>query len=580
MRELDTSSPVIWPSWCYTGVGEADSEIKRGNTRMNGATVGGGGGTIEHLTSNNNNNNNNSSNNNNGSTNQNNNTSSNNNNNNNTVKAERLSPPTADNNSSSSRSGTPVSSYEGTPPTGLDRASSPHIKVMDQVMTRNYSDFMRSLAAKYNHANPNDNNCFSYFSTTTPGTGRNGFPGDPRFVGGFKTGAATPFVGLMAPLTGTPAPPTGGSTNSGPNTSSANIVSNNSSGASASIGNLKESSSNDAKSSPAAAEAPPFPNFSHNPFVPPPGVPPLFPPMIDMSSTQALLNMVRSASAHSANQLETYLKGAIKRGSENPLDLSASKKSRKSALMMNSATSTLSLGESLYGDALLGLPMFTALNRASKEHQQNRTQTKSPNKPVSSNNISGNTNNSGSQTIPSAMGVGNSILSGNTLNKNNLRNNLNINNRPQCLSMCNDKTLTCSSNNSNLVFNSNSLSTSPFSSNNNSGDPSITSWNVEDVVNYVSSIDICAEYAPNFREQRIDGSALPLLTEQHLTTALQMKLGPALKLRAILSRRLGHCAICLHCVHCHGSSAAMTTSAAIPPSPSPKPTVRPNSTGN
>jgi hypothetical protein len=70
---------------------------------------------------------------------------------------------TPDNNSSSSRSATPTSSYPGTPPSSLtaDRAQSPsssagHIKQMEQMMTRNYSDFMRSLAAKYNNANPNE----------------------------------------------------------------------------------------------------------------------------------------------------------------------------------------------------------------------------------------------------------------------------------------------------------------------------------------------------------------------------------------------------------------------------------------
>ena len=61
-------------------------------------------------------------------------------------------------------------------------------------------------------------------------------------------------------------------------------------------------------------------------------------PMIDMSSTQALLNIVRSASAQNAQQLETYLRGAstptptaTKRPAESasaasssPLDLSAS----------------------------------------------------------------------------------------------------------------------------------------------------------------------------------------------------------------------------------------------------------------
>ncbi|KAG8284132.1 hypothetical protein J6590_003825 [Homalodisca vitripennis] len=85
----------------------------------------------------------------------------------------------------------------------------------------------------------------------------------------------------------------------------------------------------------------------------------------------------------------------------------------------------------------------------------------------------------------------------------------------------------------------------------------------------------------NFREQRIDGSALPLLTEEHLTSALQMKLGPALKLRAVLSRRLGHCAVCLHCVHCHGAAPASSpTPAPATPGAAPVSATRPNSTGN
>lgn len=88
------------------------------------------------------------------------------------VKTERLSPVilgnssgNVDNNSNSSRSGTPSSSYPGTPPGGIsdsrERGSSPnsgsHIKQMEQMMmSRNYSDFMRSLAAKYNNTNPNE----------------------------------------------------------------------------------------------------------------------------------------------------------------------------------------------------------------------------------------------------------------------------------------------------------------------------------------------------------------------------------------------------------------------------------------
>ncbi|XP_035439942.1 uncharacterized protein LOC118269123 isoform X3 [Spodoptera frugiperda] len=72
----------------------------------------------------------------------------------------------------------------------------------------------------------------------------------------------------------------------------------------------------------------------------------------------------------------------------------------------------------------------------------------------------------------------------------------------------------------------------------------LSAWSVDEVCDFINSIDICAEYATNFREQRIDGAGLPLLTEDHLTGMLQMKLGPALKLRAVLARRLEPCAQC------------------------------------
>ncbi|PSN41580.1 hypothetical protein C0J52_17895 [Blattella germanica] len=55
-----------------------------------------------------------------------------------------------------------------------------------------------------------------------------------------------------------------------------------------------------------------------------------------------------------------------------------------------------------------------------------------------------------------------------------------------------------------------------------------------------------------------------------------MKLGPALKLRATLSRRLGHCAVCMHCVHCHNAPGSLVSPAQTPPSV----VGRPNSTGN
>ena len=59
-----------------------------------------------------------------------------------------------------------------------------------------------------------------------------------------------------------------------------------------------------------------------------------------------------------------------------------------------------------------------------------------------------------------------------------------------------------------------------------------------------------------FREHNIDGSALPLLTEDHLTLRLGLKLGPALKLRSLIAKKLGpsHADICVHCAHCNATN--------------------------
>lgn len=48
----------------------------------------------------------------------------------------------------------------------------------------------------------------------------------------------------------------------------------------------------------------------------------------------------------------------------------------------------------------------------------------------------------------------------------------------------------------------------------------------------------------HFRDQRIDGAVLPLVTEEQLTGMLQMKLGPALKLKMALASRLEPCSQC------------------------------------
>ncbi|XP_078281359.1 LOW QUALITY PROTEIN: sterile alpha motif domain-containing protein 11 [Rhinoraja longicauda] len=67
----------------------------------------------------------------------------------------------------------------------------------------------------------------------------------------------------------------------------------------------------------------------------------------------------------------------------------------------------------------------------------------------------------------------------------------------------------------------------------------ISKWTVDDVCNFVSGLSGCAEYTQVFREQAIDGETLPLLTEEHLLSTMGLKLGPALKIRAQVAKRIG-----------------------------------------
>ncbi|XP_078094750.1 polyhomeotic-like protein 2 [Mustelus asterias] len=59
-----------------------------------------------------------------------------------------------------------------------------------------------------------------------------------------------------------------------------------------------------------------------------------------------------------------------------------------------------------------------------------------------------------------------------------------------------------------------------------------TKWNVEDVCEFIRSLPGCQEIADEFRTQEIDGQALLLLKEDHLMSAMNIKLGPALKIYA------------------------------------------------
>ncbi|XP_062386541.1 polyhomeotic-like protein 3 isoform X2 [Sardina pilchardus] len=69
--------------------------------------------------------------------------------------------------------------------------------------------------------------------------------------------------------------------------------------------------------------------------------------------------------------------------------------------------------------------------------------------------------------------------------------------------------------------------------------PNPSQWSVEQVCSYINSIPGCAEMAEEFRSQEIDGQALLLLTEDHLVSAMNIKLGPALKICAQINTLKG-----------------------------------------
>ncbi|XP_047205920.1 mucin-2-like isoform X2 [Girardinichthys multiradiatus] len=62
--------------------------------------------------------------------------------------------------------------------------------------------------------------------------------------------------------------------------------------------------------------------------------------------------------------------------------------------------------------------------------------------------------------------------------------------------------------------------------------PTPSQWSVEEVTAFIQTLPGCGDVAEAFRLQEIDGQALLLLTEDHLMTSMNIKLGPALKICA------------------------------------------------
>ncbi|MEQ2250795.1 hypothetical protein ILYODFUR_004522 [Ilyodon furcidens] len=95
----------------------------------------------------------------------------------------------------------------------------------------------------------------------------------------------------------------------------------------------------------------------------------------------------------------------------------------------------------------------------------------------------------------------------------------------------------------------------------------IRKWTVNDVYNFISSIPTCSEYAQMFKDHMIDGETLPLLSEEHLLDTLGLKLGPALKIRSQVSRRMGSL---MYMLNLPLSSAPLQTASEKPGDRSPE----------
>ncbi|XP_037282285.2 uncharacterized protein LOC119175366 isoform X2 [Rhipicephalus microplus] len=395
-----------------------------------------------------------------------------------------------------------------------------------EMMTRNYSDFMRSLAAKYNNPTGQDGFGFSPSNGAAP----------PGLLRGFEP----PFPFKAA---GTPPLPTSGRQSAGRdgvNNNAASHVANVAGG-----GNDSDVHATPNHGLP--------PHHGGGPVVSaaqPRATPPLKPSsatssppssllephrgsapfnLSDFSSSQTLLNLVRTASAQSASQLETYLRGAVKRPHDgeharaDPLDLSLGGTAVKRPRSTDSPRS--SSGSKEAGDGARTPPRKQATSPWLLQLEGARGASKSP--------------------------------------------------KLRCGSVCSDQVSSLHSPCSGAV------GTTTTEGGQQQQQQLVAKWTVDDVVQFVASVESCQEYAEKFREQSIDGTSLPLLTEDHLTVYMGMRLGPALKLRTTLAKMTGRCTVCMHCIHCHGEeNDRRSTFSASPVSTPAAPATAPSAAGS
>ncbi|XP_022247774.1 uncharacterized protein LOC106464375 isoform X2 [Limulus polyphemus] len=264
-----------------------------------------------------------------------------------------------------------------------------------EMMTRNYSDFMRCLAAKYN--NQNNQESFSFVQ---------------------PNGIARPFETHLYK--------------------------------SGILGRTSEPSDNNSrkleshhKLSPVLGENRTVP-FSFG----------------DFSSSQTLLNLVRTASAQSASQLENYLRGANKRPleSENksdPLDLTMGTTKRPRL----DTTDTLLHRSRLYSPISQNISDIIGCIKTETE-----SLTSNHNDPVSKVSV---------RKTPSWSNLLDERIS--KSENSPVRTSPKSSDKVRCPSFCTDKSCSNKSNASEVAL-----------------------WTIDDVVRFVTSVESCAEYADNF----------------------------------------------------------------------------------
>ncbi|XP_070390166.1 sterile alpha motif domain-containing protein 11-like isoform X1 [Dermacentor albipictus] len=396
-----------------------------------------------------------------------------------------------------------------------------------EMMTRNYSDFMRSLAAKYNNPTGQDGFGFSPSNGAVPPGLLRGF--EPPFP--FKAAGTPPLQTSGRQSAGRD----GGGGGGGVNNNAASHAANAAGG-----GNVDSDSAGHATPNhglpphhgggPVASAAQPRatpPLKPSSATSSPPSA--LLEPhrgsapfnLSDFSSSQTLLNLVRTASAQSASQLETYLRGAVKRPHDgeparaDPLDLSLGGTAVKRPRSTDSPRS--SSGSKEPADDARTPPRKQATSPWLLQLEGARGASKSP--------------------------------------------------KLRCGSVCSDQASSLHSPCSGAVG-----TTTTTEGGQQQQQQLVAKWTVDDVVQFVASVESCQEYAEKFREQSIDGTSLPLLTEDHLTVYMGMRLGPALKLRTTLAKLTGRCTVCMHCIHCHGEENDRRSTFSASPASSSTPT--------